>query len=69
LRMPKGADNAGWRRALRFDPVPALLSAKSEQISYFARRDLLEQDAGPVSKLRRTALRSARSFVRCSAVS
>ena len=37
-----------WRRFLRVDPVPLLLSCKSEAIRYFAGRDLLKEKIEPV---------------------
>ena len=42
---------AHWRQALRFDPIPSLLSSGNEALGYFARRDLLDEDPGPVSRL------------------
>lgn len=40
-----------WRRQLRFDPIPALLESGAEAITYFVRRDLLDEDPGPVRRL------------------
>ena len=40
-----------WRKKLRFDPVPPLLASEDEALRYFARRDLLGEDPGPVSRL------------------
>jgi hypothetical protein len=40
-----------WRRKLRFDPIPALLNSGDEALRYFVRRDLLEEDAGPICRL------------------
>jgi hypothetical protein len=40
-----------WRRQLRFDPLPPLLSSSDEGFQYFARRDLLGEGVGPVSRL------------------
>jgi hypothetical protein len=37
-----------WRKRLRVDPVPALLSSESEAITYFTRSDLLEDSAAPI---------------------
>ena len=34
----------GWRTWLSYDPIPALLSAGDAALSYFVRRDLLEED-------------------------
>jgi hypothetical protein len=41
----------GWRRDLKFDPIPLLLSSGNEALIYFARRDLLDEDPAPVSRL------------------
>ncbi len=40
-----------WRRQLRFDPLPALLASGDEALRYFVRRDLMGEEAGPVSRL------------------
>jgi hypothetical protein len=40
-----------WRRQLKRDPLPPLFSSGSEAIQYFARRDLLGEPVGPVSRL------------------
>jgi hypothetical protein len=40
-----------WRKCLRFDPIPPLLASGDEALRYFTRRDLLGEDAGPVSRL------------------
>jgi len=40
-----------WRRYLRFDPIPALLASGEEALQYFVRRDLLEEEVGPVCRL------------------
>jgi len=40
-----------WRERLNHDPVPPLLSGESEALTYFVRRDLLEESVGPVSRL------------------
>jgi len=40
-----------WLEALRFDPLPPLLESGNESIMFFAKRDLLGQDAGPVEQL------------------
>lgn len=40
-----------WQKRLRFDPLPPLLSSGNEALVYFARRDLLGEDAGPVHRL------------------
>jgi hypothetical protein len=40
-----------WQRELRFDPIPALLSSGDEAVHYFARRDLLVEDPGPIQRL------------------
>lgn len=41
----------GWRTAVRFDPIPRLLSARSVPIRYFSRRDLLGEDVGSIQQL------------------
>jgi hypothetical protein len=40
-----------WRKRLKSDPLPPLLSSGSEALRYFARRDLLGEQVGPVSQL------------------
>ena len=40
-----------WRKQLLYDPIPILLSSKSPTVTYFTRRDLLDEDSGPVEKL------------------
>lgn len=40
-----------WRRQLRIDPIPGLLASGDEALLYFVRRDLLEEEAGPISRL------------------
>jgi hypothetical protein len=40
-----------WRRQLKLDPVPALLSSGDEALQYFVRRDLLGEEVGPISRL------------------
>jgi len=40
-----------WRKQLRFDPLPPLLSSGNEALVYFVRRDLLGKDVGPVQRL------------------
>ena len=40
-----------WREQLKFDPLPRLLSSKNAAITYLTRRDLLDEDAGPVQGL------------------
>ena len=41
----------GWRGQLRFDPIPALLASGEEALQYFVKRDLLEEEAGPIDCL------------------
>lgn len=41
----------GWRRQLRFDPLPQLLSSENEALLYFARRDLSGEEGGPIETL------------------
>ena len=40
-----------WQRQLRFDPIPALLSSGDEALQYFVKRDLLEEEVGPICRL------------------
>ncbi len=40
-----------WHAQLKFDPLPPLVSSGDEALVYFARRDLLEEDPGPVERL------------------
>jgi hypothetical protein len=40
-----------WRRQLRFDPLPALLSSADEALLYFVRRDLCGEEVEPVCRL------------------
>jgi len=40
-----------WRRQLKFDPMPPLLSSENEVLRYFAKRDLLGDPVGPVDRL------------------
>jgi hypothetical protein len=40
-----------WRKHLPYDPLPLLLESGCEPVEYFARRDLLEEDPGPVERL------------------
>jgi hypothetical protein len=40
-----------WRNRLQIDPVPSLLSSENVALSYFARRDLLSEEIGPVEHL------------------
>jgi hypothetical protein len=40
-----------WLRKLPHDPIPILLESGSVPVAYFARRDLLEEDPGPVEQL------------------
>jgi len=40
-----------WRRQLRFDPIPALLASGNEALQYFVRRDLVEEEVGPICRL------------------
>jgi hypothetical protein len=42
---------ASWRRRLAHNPIPLLLESPSKPVSYFARRDLLGEDPGPVKRL------------------
>jgi len=40
-----------WRKRLKSDPLPSLLSSGSEALRYFAKRDLLGEQVGPASQL------------------
>ncbi len=41
----------GWRKQLRFDPLPQLLSSENKALLYFVRRDLLGEEVGPLETL------------------
>jgi hypothetical protein len=41
----------GWRKPLRFDPIPPLLDSDSEAVRFFARRDLLGEGAGSLDRI------------------
>jgi hypothetical protein len=40
-----------WRKQLHYDPVSILTGSGSEPVAYFARRELLAEDPGPVEQL------------------
>lgn len=40
-----------WHKQLKFDPLPPLLTTGDEALSYFVRRDLLDEHPGPVEQL------------------
>ncbi|MDH4209001.1 MAG: terpene cyclase/mutase family protein, partial [Anaerolineae bacterium] len=40
-----------WKLRLRIDPLPVLLRSGNEAIMYFTRRDLLNEEVGPVESL------------------
>jgi hypothetical protein len=40
-----------WRRQLRFDPIPRLLSSGDEALLYFVRRDLLGEEVSAICHL------------------
>jgi hypothetical protein len=40
-----------WRKQLKYDPLSPLLASGNKALLYFTRRDLLGEDAGPVSCL------------------
>jgi hypothetical protein len=40
-----------WHARLKFDPLPPLVSGGDEALVYFARRDLLGENPGPVERL------------------
>jgi hypothetical protein len=41
----------GWLELLKVNPIPGLLAAGGEALAYFVRRDLLDEDPGPVEAL------------------
>ena len=51
-----------WRTWLSYDPIPALLSASDAALSYFVRRDLLDEDAGAITQV--WALAAAQKWLR-----
>jgi hypothetical protein len=51
-----------WQKQLKHDPIQPLLESGNEAIVYFTRRDLLGQDAGPVTAL--WSLRQSQSIFR-----
>jgi len=40
-----------WRKELRVDPIPRLISAKNKAIAYFTRRDILDEKVEPIETL------------------
>ena len=50
-----------WLNHLKYDPIEPLLSSGYENVVYFTRRDLLEENAGDVKKLWR--MKKARNIV------
>jgi hypothetical protein len=55
-RRPRAAHTVSrrrprWAKHLRFDPLPALLGGDNPALAYAAKRDLLEEDPGPVTAL------------------
>jgi hypothetical protein len=40
-----------WRKELRVDPIPSLISAKNMAIEYFTRRDILDEKVEPIETL------------------
>ena len=40
-----------WKTLLNFDPIPPLVSMKSKALSYFIKKDLLEEDIGSIEQL------------------
>lgn len=40
-----------WRKQLKYDPLPPLLSSENEALQFLARRDLLGEPAGPIQRL------------------
>ena len=46
-----GLHTGKWLEQLRVDPLPVLLESGNAALQYFARRDLLQEKAGPVEEL------------------
>jgi len=40
-----------WRKELRVDPIPSLISAKNRTIEYFTRRDILDEEVESIETL------------------
>lgn len=40
-----------WRQSLSIDPLPPLIKIEDPALTYFARRDLLDENPGPVEQL------------------
>jgi hypothetical protein len=40
-----------WIKALQVDPIPRLLSSDEKALTYFVRRDLLDEEMEPIEKL------------------
>jgi hypothetical protein len=40
-----------WRNQFKYDPVKPLLESNNAVIHYFARRDLLQEEAGPITQV------------------
>lgn len=40
-----------WRKQLKIDPVPALLSSGNEAVIYFTRRDICDESVGPLEQV------------------
>jgi len=40
-----------WRKELRVDPIPSLISANNKAIEYFTRRDILNEKVEPIETL------------------
>jgi hypothetical protein len=40
-----------WLGALRIDPIPTLLSSDDAPLTYFVRRDILDEEVGPIEPL------------------
>lgn len=43
--------NSNWESVLRQDPRPSLLEYGNQAVEWFTRRDLMEQDPGPIESL------------------
>ena len=43
-----------WQKKLRYDPIEPLLSSRYDNIVYFTRRDLLEENVGDIKELWKT---------------
>jgi len=40
-----------WQRPLRYDPIPPLVSSTDKALEYFVKRDLLDENVGPIDQV------------------